>query len=265
MTLGMLVIVLLAYPTSKALAQTPIATSTATPKAAVNAQLEELKDRLATKVAELRDIVRRAVTGTVKTVSISSATVETKTKDIKIELGDDIVVTQVINGKRTPLTIEDLAKDDRVTVFGSYDATLDLLKARVIFIESSRVVERITGTVTDVDQKAFTITVQTLGGTTVIVDIEKATKTVVWTKTDGVAKGGFSKILTGDTVHVTGTAVPKEENRLSALRILDIGNLSSAQTPTATIAPTPVASDAATPKVTVKPTTKPTSKPTATP
>ena len=84
---------LMLLPTSRVLAVTAEATPTATAKPAVNAQLEELKDRLATKVAELRDVVRRAVSGTVKTVSISSATVETKTKDIKIELGDDIIVS----------------------------------------------------------------------------------------------------------------------------------------------------------------------------
>lgn len=243
-----------------AFAQTPAATATATPKAVVNEQLEELKDRLATKVAELRDIVRRAVSGTVKTVSISSATVETKTKDIKIELGDDIVVSQMINGKRTELAIDDLAKDDRVTVFGSYDATLDLLKAKAIFIESSRVLERITGTVADVNREEFTIVVQTPEGTAITVDIEKATKTVVWTKADGVAKGGFSKILTGDTVHVVGTLVPKQENRISALRILDIGNLSGDSKPAA-VTPTDTASPSATAKVTPKTTPKPTTTP----
>lgn len=233
----------------RVIATTPEATPTATPKAAVNAQLEELKDRLATKVAQLRDIVRRAVSGTIKTISISSATVETKTKDIKIELADDIIVSQLINGKRTVLSVEDLTRDDPVTVFGSYDATLDLLKAKVIFIESTRIAEHLSGTVIEIDRDQNTAVVETSEGRKVTVDIEKATKTIVWTKDGGLAKGGFSKITTGDTVHVVGVAVPKKENTYTAVRILDIGNLSGAA-PTITA---PAASPSATPKATPKP------------
>ena len=239
-----------------------IATPTATPKETQD--LEALKDRLATKVAELRDIVRRAISGTVKSVSVSSATIETKTKDVKIELADDITVTQLISGKRTTLSVDDISKDDPITVFGSYDATLDLLKAKAIFIESTKVYEHFSGKVTEVDREGFAIVVQTTEGRSLTVDIEKATKTNTWNQADGIAKGGFSKILEGDTVHVVGSAVPKKENQISALRILDIGNLSGAA-PTATIAPTPVASTSATPKVTPKVTPKPTLRPTVTP
>ena len=241
---------------------TPTATPSTTPK--TTQDLEALKDRLATKVAELRDVVKRAMSGTVKSVSISSATIETKTKDVKIELADDITVTQLIDGKRTTLTVDDISKDDPITVFGSYDATLDLLKAKVIFIESTKVYEHISGLVTDVDREAFTVIIKTAEGRSLTIDIEKATKTNIWSKADGIAKGGFSKILVGDTLHIVGSAVPKKENRISALRILNIGNLSGI-VPTTTITPTSVASESATPKSTPKPTTKPTLKPTTTP
>lgn len=239
-----------------------IATPTATPKETQD--LEALKDRLATKVAELRDIVKRAMHGTVKSVSVSSATIETKTKDVKIELADDITVTQLISGKRTTLSIDDISKDDPITVFGSYDATLDLLKAQAIFIESTKIYEHLSGTVTEVDSKEFTIVIQTTEGRNMAIDIEKATKTNTWSQADGIAKGGFSKILVGDTVHIVGSLVPKKENQISALRILDIGNLSGAA-PTATIAPTPVASVSATLKATPKVTSKPIATPTVTP
>jgi hypothetical protein len=235
-------------------AATPSATATP------SQDIEALKERLATKVAELRDIVRRAVFGSVKSISVSSATIETKTKDIKIELADDIAVSQIIDGKHTTLAIEDISKDDPVTVFGTYDATLDLLKAKVIFIESTKVFEHIAGVVTEVDHVGFTITVKTQENRIVTVDIEKATKTNTWSKADGMAKGGFTKILVGDTVHVVGTDVPKKTDRISAARILDIGNLSGTA-PTATVAPTPVSSDSATPKPTIKPTPKPTATP----
>ncbi|MEK7129957.1 MAG: hypothetical protein AAB803_02965 [Patescibacteria group bacterium] len=210
----------------------------ATPTANVK-QIEDLKERLATKVAQLRQSSRRAIAGTVKTVSVSTATIETKTKDIKIELTDDIVIVQNLRGKRTKLTVDDLAKGDNVVVFGEYDATLDLLRAKVIFIQATQP-ERLAGTATAVDTKEFTVTLATPEGKTIIVDIEKTTKITLW---DGqkLTKGGFSKIVAGDTVHLVGTTVPKKENRVSAIRILDIGNLTNAPTvaPTPTEAPTP--------------------------
>lgn len=240
---------------------TPSATPKA-PQATVSAQLEELKVRLATKVAELRSVVKRAMYGSVKTVSLTSATVETKTKDIKIELTDDVIVSQMIAGKRTSLDLEKLEAKDTVTVFGTYDEALDLLKAQYIFIESAAQTARLSGIVADVDDAEFSLTVNTPEGRSITVDIEKTTKATAWTATGGIVKGGFSKIAVGDTVHIVGTSVPKKENRISASRVLDLGNITGAAV---TATPTTAADQDATPSATPKTMPKATTKPTATP
>ncbi len=224
------------------------ATPSATPTTGSSKQVEDLKERLATKVAELRQSERRAMYGTVKTATLTTITIETKTKDIKIELTDTITVIQNIKGERTKLTVDDVAKGDVVTVFGDYDATLDLLKAKVIFIDGA-VPTMINGEVTDVDRTGFTLTLKTADGQSIVVDIENGTKTLRWTQSDGIAKYGFSKVALGDTVHVVGTTVPKKDNRISATRLLDIGNLTG-------IAPT--ATPSATPKIMPKVTPTPT-------
>lgn len=247
------------YGVPKAYAVTPKSASPSaqpTPTEAADSanQLQELKDRLATKVAELRTLVKRAMFGNVKTVSVASATVETSNKDIKIELGDGVKVAQMISGKRTTLTTDDISVNDHITVFGTYDATLDLLKAQFIFIESSIETMRISGTVADVDTKDFTVTINTPEGRTVIVDVEKTTKASTWTKDGGIVKSGFSKIAVGDTVHVTGTAVPKKDDHISAQRILDLGDITGAK-PSAVITTTPTVTPSSTPKPT--PTEKP--------
>ena len=249
-------------PMAMVTAQTATPTATRKPTAAAteSAQMEDLKARLATKVAELRTVVKRAMYGTVKSVSVTSATIETKTKDIKIELTDDVTVTQIIAGKRTNLTVEDLEPKDNVTVFGTYDETLDLLKAQYIFIESATQPTHISGIVADVDAEEFVLTINTAENKSLTVDIERTTKTMIWTKEAGIAKGGFSRIAVGDTVHVTATPVAKKENNYSGIRILDLGNLSgAAPTPTTTIAPQ--ASASATPKATPRVTPKPTATP----
>jgi len=250
-----LILVILLYPVSSlvlpqvAYAATPTPTANTTPTPTPlseeedRAQIEQLKERLATKVAELRTLVKRAMTGTVKTVSVASATVETDTKDIKIELEDSVGVAQIIRGKRTELTVEDLDEGDPVTVFGTYDATLDLLQAKYIFIESSVSYVRVAGTVTDIDTDNNTITVKTPTGKSHTIDIERTTETTAWSKSEGKTKSGFSQIETGDTVHVVGTPDKTDADRLSAARILDLGKLTLSATPTTTPTPEPEASE----------------------
>lgn len=234
-------------------AQTASSSAKTMPTATESAQLNELKERLATKVAQLRTVVRKAVYGTIKAVSITQATIETKTKDIKIELTDDVRVAQIRSGKRTALTVEDLEARDAITVFGTYDETLDLLKAQAIFIEPSAAMVRAAGTVADIDREEFTLTINTKEGRTITVDIERTTKTTTWSKEGGLAKGGFSKIAVGDTVHVVGTSAPKSENRITAARVLDLGNITGAKS-APTEAPAPTASASATRTPTPRPT-----------
>lgn len=237
-------------------APTLIFAQTATPSSDKVDKLEELKDRLATVVAELRQTQRRAISGTIKSTSITTAIIETETKDLKIELIDELSVFQVVSGKRTALTVDDLATGDFVTVFGEYDTTLDLLKAKVIFIQAPLPV-LLSGTVTAIDAKAFTLTLQIKDGPAYTVDIEKTTTTRAWTGEEKIEKSGFSRVAVGNTIHIAGTPNAKQENRVSAIRILDLGNLTGA-TPTPTLQATSSATPKATPSATIKPTATPT-------
>lgn len=183
-------------------------------------KIEDLKDRIATKVAQLKTTQRRAVYGKVKSVSITSFTVETTSRDLKIELTDELTVIQYLKGKRTTLTPEDISKGDTVVVFGQFDTTLDLLTAHIVFIQRA-LPEHTAGTVTDKNDKEFTLTVTTPQGQAVIIDIEKTTKTILWGKEKKeLVKSGFMAIKTGSIVHIIGTSVPKQEHRMSADRIL---------------------------------------------
>jgi hypothetical protein len=215
-----------------------------TPTTDKTQQIEDLKDRLATKVAELRQSQRMASYGTIKSVSISTFVVETKTKDLKIELTDDLKVFQILKGKRTELKTDNLEKNDIVSVFGEYDPTLELLQAKVVFIQSALPVQ-IIGTVTETDKKEYTITMETADKTTYTIDFETTTKTNLWNGT-ALEKGGFSSFVAGDTIFVTGSSVPKKENRISATRITDLP--SQVRGVTTSVTPTKSASPSATTK-----------------
>lgn len=238
------------FSTVFAASATPSSTPKISTASATTKKIVDLKDRLATKVAELRQTSRRGIFGTVKSTSITSFVVETKTKDVKIELMDEIKVIQYLKGKRTTLTTDDIAKGDLVTVFGEHDATLDLLKANIVFIQGASPTH-ISGTVSARDDTEFTLTIHTPQNQTYTIDIEKATKTLAWDRTKKeIVKSGFSKIAVGATAHIVGFPVPKKENRISADRILDLGNLAAPLDQVVPSTPTPtekLASPSATP------------------
>lgn len=201
-------------------------------------KLDSLKDRLASAASQLSQSQKRALYGTVKTTSVSTITVETATKDVKIELTDAITVAQIIKGKRTALTTDDLSKGDVVTVFGDFDSTLDLLKAKALFIQGA-LPERVNGVISTIDKKNFTITITTPENKSIIVDIETTTKNIAWDKVNGTAKGAFSKYAVGDTVFVLETPEQKFANRVSAIRVLDITPIIASPSATAQTTPKP--------------------------
>lgn len=249
--LASLLSLLILTPSVAAATATPSAnTDQDTPTPTKPQQIEELKERLATKVAQMRQSEKRAIFGTIKSTSISSLVLETTTKDIKIELDDAIKVAQIIKGKRTELTIDDVDTGDVVTVFGDYDPTVDLLKAKIIFIQGTLPL-RVIGNITAVDKNNYTLTLVNPNNQAFIIDIETDTKILAWTADKGLARSGFSKTGAGDTVQVLALPEPKQTTRVSARRILNLGNLVN---PTPTPTPTPEASPSATPKETVSPT-----------
>jgi len=65
--------------------------------------------------------------------------------------------------------------------------------------------------------------VQTPVGQSYIVDYETTTKAFSWDIAGGTQKAGFAKFLVGDTAHVLETPEANADNRVSAIRILDIG------------------------------------------
>lgn len=187
-------------------------------------KIQDLKERLATKVAEMKTTQTRAMYGTIKAITISSITLETDQKEVKLEVTDDIVVAQNIKGNRTELSIDDLDEGDFVVVFGQYDTALDILDATFIFIQS-KPSQYVTGTITSVSKEDYTVTIQTPDDQEVILDYEKSTSTRVYNEDEEFERGGFSSLIEEDTIHVYGTPDPDEKSRIDADKLIIIGNI----------------------------------------
>ena len=222
-----------------ALAQTPEEGQTEQEK------IEDLKERVATKVAQLRSQVYKALLGEIVSVDKESLVLKTAQGEKKILLTEEITILKISRGRGTSLSLANIKVGERVAVIGSADAEGEFV-AKIILVKTLPL--NINGVIENIDQENFVVTVKNnQRGITYLVEVETTTKIQTWDKEGGVKKSGFSKLQVGDRVHVNGLAVSGETNRLSAVRILALpgraaGITGVTPTPTPKTSPSPKAS-----------------------
>lgn len=241
--LSLIILSLIAFLTSSVFAQNNERTTADQNR---DRKIEDLKERVASKVAQLHIPLFKALTGEVTSVAKDSFLLKTSQGEKTVKLDEEVKIFRLSPGKKLPIILSNLKKGDGVAAIGSNDAQ-GVFTAKVILTKT--LPQNINGIVEKTDQTNFTISVKDQKGVIYLVDIESTTKVQSWDKAKGLIKIGFSKIQNGDRVHVNGQIVPKEENRISAIRILVLPGQAagisgksatpSAQTPTPTSKPWP--------------------------
>lgn len=238
-------------------------------------QIEKLKDKIATKVAELREKDKTGISGTVKKIENSTITLSTGEGEKKISYADDIVLYQFIKDGRTEQKMSKIKAGNYISVIGIFNEDKSLILGKIIYIEEPSIT--FFGKIADIDRDNYTLTVKTKDASE-IVDIETTTRIFTYGASGKIDKGGFSKLAVGDPIHVVGTARLKESNKVTGGKLytfplfnLNIGvtpsanpNLKSA-TPSATPTSSKSAKPSLTPKATPSKTPTPTKKITPTP
>lgn len=200
-------------------------------------QISNLKDKIASRVAELKLVEKRGIVGTVDEV-----------KDTVISLTDQKGRTRFVDAdeltkfigsdNKSALGISDIKKGMTITVLGRYNKQTERILAR--FVEEVNFPKFLTGTIKDVDATNFAFSIAQGNGKIVDIDVENVTRTQIYSKEDGPVKAGFSKLLVGDQVVITGFPDKTNPKRIVATRILILMDFRKAE-PTiesATIYPT---------------------------
>lgn len=249
-----LIVIVMPLVTSVAFAQTDIPTPTGDSDTGVIdklKQIETLKEKIATKVAEIRENEKGGVTGSVKKIDGNNIVLTTRKGENSFIFNEDTLIYTLSNGKKSDAAVKNLREGDTATALGYFNETKDTFSAKYIYIQEPFL--RISGKIADIDKKNYTITVKDKSGD-VIVDIETYTRTIAFTPPKGSGKSGFSKYKVADFVYIWGIPNQKEENRMSAQRITLI--------PSVDITPTPETEEklklTASPANTINPTAKPT-------
>ncbi len=195
-------------------------TATTTVSASEEKDIQSLKDKIATKVAEMRQENNKAVSGFVE--SMANETIKIKTaSDDEYGVKIDSQLTkfyQIVGNQKNEVNESQIKKGMYIIATGLLnDKTVD---ANFIYID--QLFEVGSGQVTEVNKTDFYIKVVTLDKDNLTLDIETFTKEQMLNiKTLELEKVGFSKIKEGDNVHFVynKTGNEKEPNRFSAQKI----------------------------------------------
>src|SRR5260370_14888249 len=210
-------------------------------------QIDNLKDRIASRVAKLNLVEKRGVIGKVTDASETQITLSDTDGNIKYIDVDEITKFTSPSSKGN-FGILDITKGATIGVLGLYNKESRRILGRFVDVLNLHV--NISGGISDIDKPNFNAYMITPTGDTILIDVEAPTKTYVYTPGTGLTRVGFSKITKGERVTVIGFIDAKDNKKLVASRIILFPSLpmnpkitlplspTSIPSPSATIAPT---------------------------
>ena len=204
------------------LAQTATKTPTPTP-IDLSDQIDDLKSKIASKVAQLNLVEKRGIYGIVADASDTQITLKTVNGNSRFVDVDEL--TKFSSDSNDSFGISDIEKGMYLGVIGLYNKQSQRLQARVVE-EEEPLPNFIYGAVFSVDSENFTVTVAKENGAKNIIDIESITKTYSFSE-EKLVKSGFSKIKETMPIIVVGFFQKKDKNKILGSRIFIFPEISA--------------------------------------
>ena len=186
-------------------------------------EAQTLKEKIASKVAELQQKDQRAVSGTITAISDTAIKIKNVEEIIyTAKLDKDLTKIFIIaDGDKSEAQITDLKKGDYIIVSGPIDnrsiTANSIYKDEQFFIGS--------GKISEINLSDFYIKALTTEKDTYTLDLETFSKKFMLnTKTLEIEATTLAKIKEGDTIHFVyqKTGEEREKNRYSVQKILII-------------------------------------------
>lgn len=184
---------------------------------ALNNQINQLKERIASRVAQLKLVERRGMIGTVTEVTDTQITVNDVLGNTRFADVDEL--TKFSSPKTSgSFGISDIAKGSKIGILGLYNKQSRRILAR--FVDVMNPSKTVSGIVFGINSDNYNFTVVSEDGKQTEVEVETVTKTSSYTKGAGLSKSGFSKIKEGERIFVVGFSDTKDKNKFIASRII---------------------------------------------
>ncbi len=189
--------------------------------ASVDKDIQNLKEKIANKVSEIRKQNNKAVSGFV--VSNDGNTMKINNNGEENQVKFDNTLTKyfkILGTQKKEIKADDIKKNDYAIVSGV--VADNIINANVVLIDENFLVD--SGKIIEINKDSYNIKVLTSDKNTYSLDIETYTKQfIVNIKTLDLERVGFSKIKEGDTVHFVVKKTGEEKNNnYSAIKILII-------------------------------------------
>lgn len=181
----------------------------------INAQIDDLKNRVASRVAELKLVEKRGIIGVVQSATDTQITINDLGDKTRIIDVDEL--TKFSSSNNNSYGISDIKKGSKISVLGLYNKESERILAR--FINETTIPLFIQGVITKKDSLNFTLTLAVEDGTTYLVDIERITKSFAYNNGD-LETVGFTKIDAMKNAVIIAYPDPKEKNRITASKII---------------------------------------------
>jgi hypothetical protein len=201
--------------------QTPSATASASPTVVVDKDIQQLKDKIANKVSEIRKENNKAISGFVLSINENTMKLNNNQDVNQVKFDDTLTKAfKILGTTKKEIKTSDIEKNDYAIVSGV--VADNVITANVVLIDENFLVD--SGKITEINKENYNIKVLTSDKNTYSLDIDIGTKQyLINIKTLERETIGFSKLKEGDMVHFvvkkTGT---EKDNNYSAVKILII-------------------------------------------
>jgi hypothetical protein len=177
--------------------------------------IDQIKDKVASRVAELKLVEKRGIVGIVESIKgnqirITDLNNNTRTIDV-----DEL--TKFSSSENSSFDLSDIAKGSKISAIGLYNKESERLLAR--FVNEISIPEFISGVLSNKNEDDYTINLVTEGGKKYILDIEKTTKSY-FLAGEELQTAGFSKFQSSQNATIIGFIDPKDENKISVSKII---------------------------------------------
>lgn len=195
----------------------PVLALTPTPTTKPDTQINQLKDRIASRVAQLKLVDRRGLIGIVTEVTASQITINDIHNTTRFADVDDLTKFSSPSAKGA-FGISDISKGSKVGILGLYNKQSRRILSR--FVDVMIFPQTLHGAISSVDKEEFVINVVSQDGTTTAIEVANITRTISYDTNAQGTKSGFSKMKIGEHVIVIGFPSKTDQDRILASRIL---------------------------------------------
>ncbi len=192
-----------------------------TPSASVNQveqQIDELKDRIASRVAQLNLVEKRGIIGDVTDTTDTQLSLTDIQGNIRFVDVDEL--TKFSNPDANgSFGISDIKKGMTLGVLGLYNKQSQRILAREIDVLD--IPQKIHGSIATIDSDNYIINVATDDNKQIQVSVDTSTKTLSWdSSSQKLVRSGFSKVTAGEKIFAKGTKDAKIESMIDATLII---------------------------------------------